>query len=516
MALESRRGGSYAQLDASLGSFSSFDLQGAVGTKLGPGQFNGAAQINTTKDYRPDSKFDRGTLAGRYSLELTPGSTLAISGRAHSGTWKSASYLLKTQFDAGDTYGKDARVLNDGGSKEFYTGRVDYNLLLAPNLKLLTFAYATQQDYTRFFTRPLNASTWSQREETYHRNVGGAGFSFNGEQRLGGVALQYVAGAEVYRESTDYLFFEGLKARARVAQAVYDRTYDFNSASAFTEMTAVFSPYFKPTLGLRFDRFTGECSKKAETGGDPCSKLNTASRTTPKFGVLSTLAPGLDLRASVAEGFALPPGVAKYAAGGAALQTTVLRQTELGLGYKTTARRAVLTAYRINSSNEVRTVSPGVYENFGRTRRKGIEGSLTVTPLDSLEISAVLNTADAKVLENSNPVLVGKQITSVPKNSATLSAAFRPPAGFGFSAEVHRVANSAVDAPNTLFYGAFTTLDLGAQYVGTQGANRYRAYAKIENAADRKYATNAFLIGGQPLVAPAAPRSFQIGLQADF
>ena len=528
IAMESRRGGSYAEADASLASFNTADLQGAWGGKLGAGQFNGAAQLFRTGDYRPESNFKRGTLSGRWTFDVTPGGTLSVSARAHQSDWRSASYLLKTQFDSGDYYGIDPRVNNDGGNKHFTTARVDYNQALNGSLKLLTFAYGTGQTYTRFFSRPQNATTWRQREESYDRRVAGAGFSLNGRSAPAGVRLDWVAGAELYRERTDYVYFEGTRGRSRVGPADFDRRYEFDSSSAFTEMTLVVAPAFRPTLGLRHDRFTGQCTRSgSEAGDDPCDRLNPTSRTTPKVGLRSTVLPGLDLRASYAEGFALPPDTTKYAVGGTGLKPTVFKQTELGLSYKTALLRGDLARYRITSSNEVRDVSPGVFENFGQTGRQGTEAALTLTAIDDVELGLVANTVNAKVLQNADPVLVGKQVTGVPRQSLALTAAWRPAAGWGGSAEWRRVGDSAVDAANTQFYGAFTTLDLGLQYAGVMGgsgssgssgssAGRYRAYAKVSNATNRHYASNAFVIRGQTLVAPEAPRSLQVGAQLSF
>ncbi len=517
VAVETRRRGDYLEADASLGSFSTADVQAALGARLGAGDFNGAAQLYRSGDFRPDSKYARGTVSGRWTLDLAGAGSLSLSARAHQGDWDSASYLLKSQFEAGDPYGKDARVRNDGGSKHFTTARVDYNLPLSIQVKLLTFAYGTQQDYTRFFTRPLNASTWSQREETYDRRVAGAGASLNGRSDVGDMALVWVAGAEVYRESTDYQFFEGTQARSRVGPASFDRRYDFDSASVFTELALNVASWLRPTLGLRHDHFTGDCTRRGpETGSDPCDRLNDASRATPKLGLVSTVAPGLDLRASLAEGFALPPGTAKYAAGGAGLKPTVFRQTELGLSYKSKWLRADLAGYRITSSNEVRTVSPGVFENFGRTLRRGTEAALTLTPMDKLELGLVATRMNARVEENANPALVGKQVTGVPRQTTGVTLAWRPDQGLGASAEWRRASDSAVNAINTLFDGGYGTVDLSVQYVGRMASSRYRAYARVQNATDRVYTSNAFVIGGQQLVAPAPPRTLQLGLQADF
>ena len=64
--------------------------------------------------------------------------------------------------------------------RHFGTVRADVNYQIAPDLKLLSFAYATRQDFTRWFSRPANSTTWRQREENYDRSVFGAGTSLNG------------------------------------------------------------------------------------------------------------------------------------------------------------------------------------------------------------------------------------------------------------------------------------------------------------------------------------------------
>jgi outer membrane receptor protein involved in Fe transport len=102
VAVETRRRGDYLEADASLGSFSTADVQAALGARLGAGDFNGAAQLYRSGDFRPDSKYARGTVSGRWTLDLAGAGSLSLSARAHQGDWDSASYLLKSQFEAGD------------------------------------------------------------------------------------------------------------------------------------------------------------------------------------------------------------------------------------------------------------------------------------------------------------------------------------------------------------------------------------------------------------------------------
>jgi outer membrane receptor protein involved in Fe transport len=524
LALETRQGGRYQLLDASAGSFSTQDLQGALGAPLLGGDFNGALQIYRTRGFRPGFGYERGTLAGRWSVALAPRTRLSLSARGHAGDWDSAGNVTREQFEGADPRGRDPRVVADGGHKRYGHARVDLSQGLGQNLQLLVFLYGNQQDYTRFFTRPVSPNAWSQREETYDRQVQGLGFSLNGQAAVPGGApmarLRWTAGAEVYRERTDFLNYEGTLARQRVgAPPVYDRRFEFGSQSVFAEAEFDFKPWLRPTLGLRWDRFDGQCTRRGpETGVDACSTLNTASRTTPKLGVRSSIAPSLDLRASVAEGFALPPNTVKYSAGAAGLEPTELRQTELGLSWSPTAAwRADLAVYRIDSSQEVRTVAPGVFENFGSTRREGVELALNGRVATHLEIDAVYSHTEATVRSHANAALLGKAITGVPRTASSLAVHWRPPTGWGAGIDLRQAGAFAVDASNTLFYPGYTTLGLALTYSAEPSAGRrWRGYLKVENATDRLFASSTGLSGGVQTFNVAAPRGVRLGLQLDL
>ncbi len=90
--LQTRKGDEYQLADFSLGSFGTADTQVAGGFKLGRGHLNLAAQIYTTRDFRPQSGYSRSTVSGRYTLEIDKGD-ITLSGRTHRGRWDSASYL---------------------------------------------------------------------------------------------------------------------------------------------------------------------------------------------------------------------------------------------------------------------------------------------------------------------------------------------------------------------------------------------------------------------------------------
>lgn len=516
--LDTRKDGRYAQADLSLGSFDTVDAQAALGTPIGASQqLNLAAQAFHSDGFRPQSRSDRGTFSGRWRLDVSPDWQLAVSTRLHRADSAAASYLPQARFDR-DPYGIDPNVQNDGAEKRFASLRVDADYALAASMKLLTFAYTTQQDFTRWFTRPVSSSEWRQREESYDRSVYGAGVNLNGRQQRGGRALNWVAGLETFRERTDYLYYDGLDHRQRTLPAISDRRIDLDSVSAFGELELRVHRRLVPTLGLRADRFSGRCTALgAETGSSPCDRLNPLDHLSPKLGLRLLPHDGLAIRASWSEGFALPGGFIKYAASADSLDPNVFRQTEVGLRFEPASGFSLdLAAYRLSSTHEVRTLPSGDYENYGATLRRGLELSAQWQLIETLALSAVYARTDSEVEQNANEVLIGNRVAGVSRDTATLNARWTPAPDWRVDATWRFVGGYAIDAANSAEAASYATLDLGASRQLRTARAEYRLFLEIENLGDRVYAASAARIGGQTVYAPAAPRSFRVGVQFDF
>lgn len=517
IAVETRKSGDYLEVDASAGEFGTFDLQGAFGRAFGgETRLNTAVQAYRTDGYRPQSESEFVTLAARVGTPLSERLDAALSARWNAGDSESAAYLIRAQY-AVDPYGVDPRVRNDGSEKAFGTLRLDLAYAVTDALKLLTFAYGTRQDFTRWFTRPVSSTTWRQREETYDRDVFGVGANLNGRSDILGRRAVFVVGVEGFEERTEFQFFEGSTSRVRQNPATSDRESRIESVSAFVEVEAAITSRLDLSLAARADRFSGECTRLGpETGSDPCATFDDLGHVSPKIGGRFALTPDLSLRASFAEGFALPNGFVKYAAAAQNLDVNLFRQTEIGVRFTSgVAFDFDVAAYRSESSDEIRTAAPGVFENFGQTERRGVEVTLNWRPVETLEIGGVYARSDSEIEENGNPALVGKQVPAVPDETFTLNAFWRVTPAFVADTTWRRVGQGAIDAANSRFSTAYEVVDLGVSYAF--GAERaFRLYAEVDNVFDETYATAEFIIGGQDLVAPGAPRTFRVGLQADF
>ena len=518
IAFETRKGGDYLEADVSGGSFGAVDVQGAFGSGVGStGQFNGAFQIFHGDGFRPQSDNYRVTAAARYSAALAPGLDLAVSARGQKADGDSPAYLTLAQYRV-DPYGIDPRVKNDGSEKAFGTLRADLAYTLSNELRLLGFAYTTQQNFLRYFTRGGAAPTavWNQREERYQRGVYGAGTSLNGNLSLADSPLTFVIGIEGFSEDTQYQFYDALNFRRRTAPAQFNRTLSLNSISAFGEANYIIDPLFQLSAGLRYDRFEGDCDPDGvEVPGGNCGTFDTVDNFSPKVGVRSQLAPWLQLRASYAQGFSLPEAQAKFQTGAQGLDPNQIEQVEIG-GRLTPGAGIEfdIAGYRVISSSEFASTAPGVFVNFGRTERTGIEATLSWRPIDIVELRAVYAHTGSEVKENLSPALIGKMVTGVPDDSFTLYGSVGPIARFRINGTVRYSGSYFADAANTLASPDYTLVDLGVSYELDQLLPvPSRIYLNVDNVGDVVYAATFNSLAS---VGTGAPRTVRVGLQLGF
>lgn len=514
IALETRNSGNYTELDVTAGSFDSFDAQAAYGKEIGDNQaYNFAAQYYRTDGFRPQSAADRGTVSGRGSFQISPEIDLSLSGRYHEAEAESAAYTTLEQFQT-DSYGIDPRVQNDGADKTFGTLRADLGFILNDTNKVLAYAYGTQQDFTRWFSRGgADAPSWRQREETYDRDVYGLGTSLNGQMSLAGRNISYVAGIEHFDETTEFQFYDDLDNRRRVFPAQFNRESTLTSNALFAEADIALTDRLDLSLGVRADEFDGDCDTLGpETGTAPCEELDTVSNVSPKVGLRAQVLDQLQLRASYSEGFALASGFAKFAFGAQSLDVNELRQYELGATFRPISSVNLdLALYDITSSNEINEVTPGEFVNFGETSRTGFETSLSWDMSSQFQIQAVYGYADSEVEENLNPALIGNRVNGVPDHTATLIATYFPVPDIRLTATGRYIGEYFIDSGNTTKAPDYAVLDLDAAY-SLNTKTPTQVFVSIDNVTDNVYATTINSLGA----SPGAPRAVFAGVQVGF
>lgn len=514
LAFETRKSGNYAQVDTLVGSFEQFDIQGAAGIEVGERQaYNVAAQYYRTDGFRAQSEAERATISLRGSWQITDKFDASLSVRGHTADTNSAAYITLDQF-AVDPYGVDPRTKNDGVDKDFGIIRLDLGYQLGDTSKILAYAYTTQQDFTRWFSRGgATAPTWRQREETYDRSVFGGGASLNGRLSVGERQIAYAVGIETFNESTDFQFFEDVDFRQRRFPAEFDRESTLKNLAFFAEADADIIEGLNLSVGIRVERFDGDCTPLGpETGTEPCGTFESVTNAAPKVGLRWQVFEPLQLRFSYSEGFALAEGFAKFATGAQNLNVNGLKQLEIGALLTPMENFQLdVSLYRISSTNEITQLTPGEFVNFGKTIRRGFEASLTWQPNDIFNLRAVYSYAESDIDENPNAALVGNAVTGVPDHTATVMADLFPIKPLRLTGTLRYVGEYFYNSANTLVSEDYTLVDFDAFYTLPTQLDA-QLFFSVDNVADNTYATTFFSIG----VSPGAPRTFLGGVQIGF
>lgn len=518
VAIDTRRSGDYSDFYLSGGAYETIDAQLAFGQRLHLGagkkplQSNLAFQFFSTDGYAANSRYLKGTLSGRFSYDIGPRTDANVSLRAHRGEWSGPGYIPEEQFlDEERRRLQGPNAEDDGGIKSFYAERIGVNHSINDRLRLVSFAYAVQQDFTRY--AKFGYEPGGQSERFNQRGVYGAGTSLNGNAELGQVPATFVLGAEIYSERTQRKRW-ATSNRVRRDQ-IQDRDFDIQNAALFIQADIEPSPYFRPTVGLRFDQFFGQY-ENADPGQTPItSDLQDLAHLSPKFGLRSMILSGLDVRFSATNGYILPNGPDKYDAT-LNVDPSEIWQYEAGLTYDPGASvRLDLVGYLLDTSKEIVEDPPGsgVFRNAGKTRRRGIEAEVTVRPVTRLRVRLVAGAIDTEILENPDATLVGKKLTGVPSRTLSGSVDYVSTAGLGGRLHVHNIGAYQLDALNAVQYDGYTVADLTLYYELGAGFTRGgRLFVQIENVLNERYAEAVFSGFGTLNYAPAPPRRVSAGI----
>ncbi|MCC6302782.1 MAG: TonB-dependent receptor [Gammaproteobacteria bacterium] len=517
IALTTRKGGEYQNADLSFGQWNTHDAQIALGGTFGALETNIAVESYHTDGWRENSRYDKSNATARLSYDINDRSEVSFSLRAHGGQWDGPGYEPKDQFDDDDR----RRLLapnaeNDGGEKTFTTGRIDYNHVLNEDAKLLVFGYSTEMEWTRY--SKFGYTPGGQSESTYDRPVFGMGASYNSKKSVAGYPSNWVVGLEYYGEDTSYQNYS-TSNRVRQVQNV-DRVFEMNTTSLFAQLDMDITPQFRPTLGLRYDTFSGTYENN-DPGGTPFKEdMNSYNHISPKLGVRSTLSDAWELRGSISNGFSLPADEAKY---DPALNVDPVEiwQYEIGVsGMPTSTIYTDLAYFILDTSDEILEdpIGSGDFRNAGKTRRNGIEGEMRyTTPVPYMDVMANFTWIDSEIRKNSDSTVQGKELTNIPEYLVTLNLNYAPPAGLGAKASWRKVGPYYLTGDNSESYDGFDLLNVGIFYTQKLEENRsMRWYLDVNNILDEVYAEAVFSGFGTTNYAPAPPANIAAGVSLSF
>jgi iron complex outermembrane recepter protein len=244
------------------------------------------------------------------------------------------------------------------------------------------------------------------------------------------------------------------------------------------------------------------------------NNVSSNSKATPRVGAVYEFTPQVSAFAGYGEGMQVPA----FSIFSKPPKPEESRQTEVGLRFKNlsgvTASVALFDLTRKNVAIGD-PANPGFSIQAGTQRSKGLDLDLTWQATPSLVWIAAFTDQTARITEDSNAALVGKQLFNVPKRQLRLAVRYDIlrgnwaglGAGLGVSYRDRLPGNNT----NTFFTPAVTVWDAQLSY--QQGRARYAL--SVRNLFDKQYyQPSAYFGGGQ--VIPGQPRTVSVSANFNF
>jgi iron complex outermembrane receptor protein len=235
-------------------------------------------------------------------------------------------------------------------------------------------------------------------------------------------------------------------------------------------------------VGMRHDKAA------SDTGGAAASRLDSSANT-GRLGLAYASPEGWTPYASYSESFVPVAGINFF---GQAYKPQTSQQQELGLKFQPPGSNTSYTAaaYNIRETNR-RTPDPANPLNqlqVGEVRIKGFELEANVALTRALDLVAAYSQTDAKVTQTNTAAELGKRLSSVPGEQASLWARYKfmlaGQGGFSAGAGV-RYVGSSWDGRDILETPSFTLLDAMLGY--EQGP--WKASLTVNNLSDKVHVT---------------------------
>lgn len=320
------------------------------------------------------------------------------------------------------------------------------------------------------------AVTWSRTDRDY--------FSFRGDDPREG-----------YSGTTLRFEYEGVYQPVDQAKLIFGYEHerpDFDSFGPFAPGSAranIDSVYalavVQPVDGLSL---TGGVRHDDHSQFGGATTFGANANYTPNKGATN-------FRLSYGEGFKAPSLYQLYAPmfGNAALRPERSKSYDIGFDQSLDDGRVTIsvTAFQRDTRDQI-TFAAAAYGNVGRTRAKGVEGSVAVRPVDALTVTAAYSYVDARD-RSPGSVDEGLRLLRRPANVASLSADYVWPFGLSTGATVTMVSDSydsifdeQTFAAVRIQHDGYARLDLRASLPIN---DHLEIYGRIDNVADEEYAT---------------------------
>lgn len=500
----------------------------------------------TMWEARSDLREGRGVVAGNLSRFQTDGyrehsrtrrDALNLRARTVLGE-RSSLTLIVNHLDQPDTLdplgltaeqlaqdrrqpGNNALVFHTRKSVRHSQAGVAWRLDLSDTQNLRVSAYGGTRQVEQFLAFSGAAATSSGGVVDLDRQFAGAGLEWQG--RFGPVL--WIAGLDHDRSQERRRGFVNNNGTAGDTR----RDEDNDAANTDARVQARWTPRPGWTVvgGMRHSRVRFEIEDRYVTGTNPDDSGSRAfRRDSAMLGLNVEVRPGWHVHASAGRGFETPTlaEIAYRPDGqpGSNLALQPARHDTWELGFKarlTPGHEAALTGFRTRVRDEIvifgNVGGRSTFANAGRTSRHGWEASWHARWSAQWESVLALTWLQARFDEyvSAGQDYSGNRLPGVPQRSAFAELVWRPAQAWHLGLEWRAVDALPANDANSAFAGGYGVAHLRWGYEAEHGPWRVRAFARVDNVADRAYVGSVIVnAANAQFYEPAPTRRFSAGL----
>lgn len=496
------------QVQASVGSFNTRELQGYLGNKSEALTQNYAIGYRAGNGYREHTDIEKIALSGRWQYDFE-NSSLALSTKyGKYNAFEAPGYLSK-QIARDNPTDSAAYADQDGGEKEFKHISFHYDYFFNDDLDLSLKAY------TQGFDRERNVR-FSATQTLVENRLD--------DQNMRGLIAQFnwrINPSWSVQTGYDYENQEISELRYRGTQVRRDFRFEFDTQGTYIQIENTPTKWLRWNTSLRADRLDGDANRAFIVNGVSTNRkmFNFGTIVQPKLNVFANITDTQTVFANYGRSFQHPFGGDMFTTGNTnARDVAINNGWELGLKSNWNKMNTRISYWQQDAKDEF-VVIDGTSQNVGETERKGLDASINIDLNEQWSLWANLSKVftEIKKTSTSNKAFEGNDLRGIPDHTASL--------GLQYAHNDSLVARIHIDRQGAYYlneaniggkYGAYTLTNANVDYKTSWG----KVSMQANNIFDKFYeyvfdqSTNSALVDS--IHSPGAGRTFTVSATVDF
>lgn len=502
--ITTRTGGNYFDARALAGAFGTVDGQMAAGAETGRFSQNYALGYRRSDGYRAHAGLDRVTFAGKWFYDA---GAVRIGGIARYAQVEAQEPGYLTDADAYTNPRRSyALSASDGGRRQMGQYSLHLDADLTDALALSATGYTNRLDDDRYVR--YSAQVAQQRRLARESQYGGVA-TLHYHPHVGFLhRLMLEAGGDVQVQDNDSLRW--LTTNRIVTSQTRDQAFGLTVAGGYAQAVIEPTEWLSITPGWRFDTVSGTLRNRLNGQAYPINEYGAISQ--PKLSIAIRPATGVTVYGNYGRTFQIGVGAGAYKV---PPRTTDLAPS-INQGWETGVKlsrgrwlEARVAAWQQTASGEIKRLlndPSGDSANLGKTRRRGIDVQLSVTPANGTTLWGAYSYQQARIVtpDPATPSQAGNWIDHVPQNLFSGGVDWQP-------AERWRVSLSG-NGQSSYYLTPANALGRYGDYLVLNGEVAWRVQPHLEVAAQLKNIGNrryeyVWYDGAQVLHSPADGRA---------